>query len=188
MHSCTLAETPRPPIPPHLGSYGRALLVSQDRRHLFLTPGGSHFAHGKGRGGTQIIRQHRNSSTLYIKLPLHDSYLLSHDYKFDKALNSSIAAAVSFLTWTLMCLTRTTFWLKDLLQCGQGKGRSPVWMRWCRARWARSLQIKRHEILFWKFSPIKNNNNFKQSCGFWMIRVRTRILHFKPGKLLIDKF
>ncbi len=28
--------TPR--LPPHLGSYTRALLVSQDRRHLFVTP------------------------------------------------------------------------------------------------------------------------------------------------------
>ncbi len=27
------------PAPPHLGSYTRALLVSQDRRHLFVTPG-----------------------------------------------------------------------------------------------------------------------------------------------------
>ncbi len=27
-----------PPLPPHLGSYTRALLVSQDRRHLFVTP------------------------------------------------------------------------------------------------------------------------------------------------------
>ncbi len=27
-----------PPLPPHLGSYTRALLVSQDRRHLFDTP------------------------------------------------------------------------------------------------------------------------------------------------------
>ncbi len=26
------------PSPPHLGSYTRALLVSQDRRHLFVTP------------------------------------------------------------------------------------------------------------------------------------------------------
>jgi hypothetical protein len=36
-----VAETPQPPpppIPPHLGSYMRALLVSQDRRHLFGTP------------------------------------------------------------------------------------------------------------------------------------------------------
>jgi hypothetical protein len=32
----SLAETPPPP--PHLGSYTRALLVSQDRRHLFVTP------------------------------------------------------------------------------------------------------------------------------------------------------
>jgi hypothetical protein len=27
-----------PPFPPHLGSYQRALLVSQDRRHLLVTP------------------------------------------------------------------------------------------------------------------------------------------------------
>ncbi len=27
-----------PPSPPHLGSYTRALLVRQDRRHLFVTP------------------------------------------------------------------------------------------------------------------------------------------------------
>ncbi len=26
------------PLPPHLGSYARARLVSQDRRHLFVTP------------------------------------------------------------------------------------------------------------------------------------------------------
>jgi hypothetical protein len=26
------------PLPPHLASYTRALLVSQDRRHLFITP------------------------------------------------------------------------------------------------------------------------------------------------------
>jgi hypothetical protein len=36
----SLAETPQPsppPLPPYLGSYTRALLVSQDRRHLFVT-------------------------------------------------------------------------------------------------------------------------------------------------------
>ncbi len=34
-----LAETQQPPHPPPpLGSYTRALLVSQDRRHLFVTP------------------------------------------------------------------------------------------------------------------------------------------------------
>jgi hypothetical protein len=34
----SLAETPQlPPLPPHLGSYTRALLVSQDRQHLFVT-------------------------------------------------------------------------------------------------------------------------------------------------------
>ncbi len=35
-----LAETPHPQ---HLDSYTRALLVSQDRRHLFLTPWSKHF-------------------------------------------------------------------------------------------------------------------------------------------------
>ncbi len=36
-HSCThWAETPQlPPSPPHLGSQTRALLVSQERRHIF---------------------------------------------------------------------------------------------------------------------------------------------------------
>jgi hypothetical protein len=34
----SLAETPQLPPPPHLGSNTRALLVSQDRRHLFITP------------------------------------------------------------------------------------------------------------------------------------------------------
>jgi hypothetical protein len=42
VHRCTLyslTETPQlPPIPLHMGSYTRALLVSQDRRHLFVTP------------------------------------------------------------------------------------------------------------------------------------------------------
>ncbi len=34
----SLAETPQPQLPPHLGSYTGALLVSQHRRHLFVTP------------------------------------------------------------------------------------------------------------------------------------------------------
>jgi hypothetical protein len=40
LHSCTHWLRPRisPPFPPHLGSYTRALLVSADRRHLFVTP------------------------------------------------------------------------------------------------------------------------------------------------------
>ncbi len=39
MQLYSLAETPQLPLlPPHLGSYTMALLVSQDRRHLFVTP------------------------------------------------------------------------------------------------------------------------------------------------------
>jgi hypothetical protein len=39
VHSCTHWLRPRnSPLPPHLGSYTRALLVSQDRRRLFVTP------------------------------------------------------------------------------------------------------------------------------------------------------
>ncbi len=39
VHSYTHRLRPRNPLPPpHLGSYTRALLVSQDRRHLFMTP------------------------------------------------------------------------------------------------------------------------------------------------------
>jgi hypothetical protein len=39
VYSCTHWLRPRNPSPtPHLGSYTRALLVSQDRRHLFVTP------------------------------------------------------------------------------------------------------------------------------------------------------
>ncbi len=34
----SLAETPQSPLPPHLGSYTRALLVNQDRQHLLETP------------------------------------------------------------------------------------------------------------------------------------------------------
>ncbi len=34
----SLAESPQPPLPPHLDSYTRALLASQDRRHLIVTP------------------------------------------------------------------------------------------------------------------------------------------------------
>ncbi len=37
VHTCTHWLRPRNP-PPHLGSYTRALLVSQDRRHFFVTP------------------------------------------------------------------------------------------------------------------------------------------------------
>jgi hypothetical protein len=36
VHRCI--DPPIPPLPPQLGSITRALLVSQDRRHLIVTP------------------------------------------------------------------------------------------------------------------------------------------------------
>jgi hypothetical protein len=42
VHSCSFAETPQPPSSPriwaHIRGLARALLVSQDRRHLFVAP------------------------------------------------------------------------------------------------------------------------------------------------------
>jgi hypothetical protein len=39
VHRCTHWMRPRnSPLPPHVGSYTRALLISQDRRHLFVNP------------------------------------------------------------------------------------------------------------------------------------------------------
>ncbi len=38
LFTALLIGRPRNPPPPHLGSYSRALLGSQDRRHLFVTP------------------------------------------------------------------------------------------------------------------------------------------------------
>ncbi len=38
VHSFTHWLGPRDPLPLHLVSYTKALLVSQDRRHLFVTP------------------------------------------------------------------------------------------------------------------------------------------------------
>ncbi len=39
VHSSTNWLRPRKPPPPHLGSYTMALLVNQERRHLFVSPG-----------------------------------------------------------------------------------------------------------------------------------------------------
>jgi hypothetical protein len=38
LYSLDKTQQPPPPPPPHLGSYKRVLLVSQDRRRLFVTP------------------------------------------------------------------------------------------------------------------------------------------------------
>ncbi len=50
VHSCTHLLRPRNPPPlPHLGSYTRVLLFSQDRRHLFVTQGREEEGLGAGR-------------------------------------------------------------------------------------------------------------------------------------------
>ncbi len=52
VYSCTHWLRPRPPPPPDMSSYTRALLVSQDRRHLFVAPPeGSTKVLWAGRGG-----------------------------------------------------------------------------------------------------------------------------------------
>ncbi len=65
MYSC--AYWPRnSPLPPHLGSYTRALLVSQNRRHLFVN---SWWV--VTEGGCTILCMHTAQSKmcLYISLP-----------------------------------------------------------------------------------------------------------------------
>jgi hypothetical protein len=57
-----------PPLPPHWGSYTRALLVSQDRRHLFLTPWVQHSAlYKKGADSVLINYSTRVSTQHYTK-------------------------------------------------------------------------------------------------------------------------
>ncbi len=50
------SATPPPPPPPNWDSYTRALLVSKDRRHLFVTPwvGAKHCRGGWGSGGEGV--------------------------------------------------------------------------------------------------------------------------------------
>jgi hypothetical protein len=59
VHSCTHWLRPRnlTPSPPHLGSYTRALLVSQDRRHLFVTLG-VQARTGAGGGGWAVTSEY----------------------------------------------------------------------------------------------------------------------------------
>jgi hypothetical protein len=58
----SLADTPQlPPFHPHLGSYTRALLVSQDRRHPFVSGTGSAILHTWNRAANipllYLVRQ-----------------------------------------------------------------------------------------------------------------------------------
>ncbi len=64
VHSCThWLRPPNLPLLPHLGSSTRALLVSQDRRHLFLTPWLNRSVAGPGgRGGREW-----NDPGFYVK-------------------------------------------------------------------------------------------------------------------------
>ncbi len=54
---------PRNPPPPHLGSYKRALLVSQDRRHLFVTPGSWSLAECKDKARQNFCVWHVEGDT-----------------------------------------------------------------------------------------------------------------------------
>ncbi len=67
VHSCThwLRDRASPPPPPHLGSKARALLVSQDRRHLFVTPLGT----GHGFNFSWFLR-HKKALRLEVQVPV----------------------------------------------------------------------------------------------------------------------
>jgi hypothetical protein len=71
-----LAETPQPPTPllPHLGSYTRTLLVSQERRHLLTVP--LHFPEKLIRGEIE--------GTVRRSIPLSSPQLLSEVEKMIK--------------------------------------------------------------------------------------------------------
>jgi hypothetical protein len=62
-----IAWDPATPPPPHLGSYTRPLLVSQDRRHLFVTPWSKV---GHGAAYVQNLNSLFSSSA---KMPVADS-------------------------------------------------------------------------------------------------------------------
>ncbi len=65
MHSCTHWLRPRnSPLPPHLGSYTRALLLSQNRRHLFVTPCPGPFVSSKTNPITHPAQPHTHLHTL----------------------------------------------------------------------------------------------------------------------------
>jgi hypothetical protein len=50
-----IGSDPAPPPPPHFGSYMKALLVSQDRRHLFVTPPAPNLFLSAGHGCFYIV-------------------------------------------------------------------------------------------------------------------------------------
>ncbi len=65
MYSCThwLRPLLLPTPPPHLGSYTRAPLVSQDRRHLFVTPC---FSHSRTQFSSTAPRGKMAAATLHL--------------------------------------------------------------------------------------------------------------------------
>ncbi len=60
------------PTHPHMGSYTRALLVSQDRRHLFKTPAES---------GCSVIRRVENTDPGVFEVAVWCSEMLERDLK-----------------------------------------------------------------------------------------------------------
>jgi hypothetical protein len=74
-HSCTHWPRPHKPLPqypfPHLVSYTRALLVSQDRRHLFVTPD-AYYVSTETLCSTEInLWIYTNTTLLFSKDTLH---------------------------------------------------------------------------------------------------------------------
>jgi hypothetical protein len=71
VHSCTHWLRPRNTIPPHLGSYTRALLVRQGRRHLFVTS--LRWRHTLDWVFLSVWKQDKSLSSSQGRLPFHGS-------------------------------------------------------------------------------------------------------------------
>jgi hypothetical protein len=91
---CTAVLIVREPAtpPPHLGPYTRALLVSQDRRHLFVTP---------ARYRASVTRSSPRKSRLCYKENLCALFYYTKDSAYSRSMRSDI--------WQVIIVHRTNF-------------------------------------------------------------------------------
>jgi hypothetical protein len=95
---CTLAMTPQLPPPPQFGSYTRALLVSQDRRHLFVTPWRYLkivLRRSTGRGLRAAI------AVLLAEQPAHKTKTMKLKFLETQSINPNKVQTLSF--WSFHC-------------------------------------------------------------------------------------